>query len=141
MKRLSKRIVYNVVAILTISLVIAAAACTPKEKPGPGPSALAGTAPLASTGQEESLVGFYPLKVGNLWEYEGDGMEYSTFVQKVVYKEGNRYQIDIDNGGTVMANILEENRDNIINTYKSGEIYNNEDLLDKRRNVNIILLQ
>jgi hypothetical protein len=141
MKRLLKRTTYSFVAILAIFLVIASTSCTPKEKPEPAPSALAGTAPLSSTEQEGSLVGFYPLKVGNLWVYEGDGMEYSTFVQTVAYKKGNRYQINIDNGGTVMANILEENRDNIINTYKSGEIYNNEELLDKGRNVNIILLQ
>lgn len=141
MKRLSKITAYTAAVILTIFLVITAASCTPKEKPMPAPPALAGSVPLASAEQEESLIGFYPLKVGNIWEYEGDGTEYSTFVQRVVYGKDNRYQINIENGGTVMANILEVNRDNIRNTYKSGEIYNNEDFLDKKRNVNIILLQ
>lgn len=141
MKRLSNRTIYSFAAILAIFLVIGAASCTPKEKPRPAPTAMAGAAPLTSAGQEESLIGFYPLKVGNIWEYEGDGMNYSTFVQKVVFRKGNRYQINIDNGSTVMANILVENKDNIINTYKSGEISNNVELLDKGRNVNIILLQ
>ena len=133
MKRFSGRIEYIAAAVLAIFLTVGTVSCTPNAKPAPMPS--------APTQAEESLIGFYPLKVGNLWEYEGEGMEYADFEQKVVYKEGNRYQINIQNSGTVMANIIEENRENLINTYKSGEIYDNEDLLDKGRNANIILLQ
>ncbi|MHB1392918.1 MAG: hypothetical protein ACYCYE_07560 [Clostridia bacterium] len=90
---------------------------------------------------EESLLDFYPLKTGNMWEYEGEGMEYASFIQKVMYSSGNKYQVTIDNGGTVMANVIEVNKDSIVNTYRSGEAYTDENLLGKPTNVNIILLQ
>jgi hypothetical protein len=90
---------------------------------------------------EESLLDYYPLKEGNMWEYEGEGMEYASYIQKVVFSSGNKYQVTIDNGGTVVANVIEESKDSIVNTYRAGESYNNENILNKPSNVNIIMLQ
>jgi len=101
---------------------------TPAPKPEPAP-------------EEESLIGFYPLKEGNMWEYEGEGMEYASFIQKVIFSSGNRHQVTIDNGGTVIANVLEESKDSIVNTYRSGEEFSGGNLLDKPSNINIIMLQ
>jgi len=101
---------------------------TPAPKPEPAP-------------EEESLIGFYPLKEGNMWEYEGEGMEYASFIQKVIFSSGNRHQVTIDNGGTIIANVLEESKDSIVNTYRSGEEFSGGNLLDKPSNVNIIMLQ
>jgi hypothetical protein len=87
------------------------------------------------------LLDYYPLKEGNMWEYEGEGMEYASYIQKVVFSSGNKYQVTIDNGGTVVANVIEESKDSIVNTYRAGESYNNENILNKPSNVNIIMLQ
>jgi hypothetical protein len=76
-----------------------------------------------------------------MWEYEGEGMEYASFIQRVVFSSGNRHQVTVDNGGTIMANVLEERQEAIVNTYKSGEADINENMLSKSSNVNIILLQ
>jgi hypothetical protein len=107
---------------------------TPTPTPTPAPTP-------APTQEKESLIGFYPLKEGNMWEYKGEGMEYASFIQRVVFSQGSRYQVTIDNGGTVIANVLEESEDSIVNTYRSGEAYSGENLLDKPSNVNIIILQ
>lgn len=118
------------------------AAPTPENLPAPAPEpAPAPAAEQAPEPKEESLIGFYPLKVGNMWEYEGEGMEYASFIQKVVYSSGNRHQITIDNGGTVIAVVMEEREDSITNTYRSGEAYNNENLLGEPSNMNVVLLQ
>lgn len=109
---------------------------TPTPTAVPTPTVTPAQSPI-----EESLLDFYPLKVGNTWEYEGEGMEFASAVQKVVFSSGNRHQLTIDNGGTVVANVFEEKKGSIVNTYRSGELYNNENLLDERSNVNIILLR
>lgn len=135
--------------ILISACIICAAAgmvsCAPnKPEPqtAPTPALTPTPTPTPAPIQEnESLIGFYPLKEGNMWEYEGEGMEYASFIQKVVFSRGNRHQVAIDNGGTVIANVLEESKDSIVNTYRSGEAYNGENLLDKPSNVNIIILQ
>lgn len=118
---------------------------TPSAVPTPVPEATPTPTlvmtPTPTKPQAESLLGFYPLKEGNMWEYEGEGMEYASFVQRVVYSSGNKYQITVDNGGSVMANVLVERKDAIVNTYKSGEIGSDGNVLAKASNVNIILLQ
>jgi hypothetical protein len=81
------------------------------------------------------------LKTGNMWEYEGKGMEYASFIQKVIFSSGNKYQVTIDNGGTVVANVMQVQKDSIVNIYRAGESYNNENILGKANNVNIILLR
>jgi len=116
------------------------ASCTPAPAPAPTPTPTPAPEPEPAP-EEESLIGFYPLKEGNMWEYEGEGMEYASFIQKVIFSSGNRHQVTIDNGGTIIANVLEESKDSIVNTYRSGEEFSGGNLLDKPSNVNIIMLQ
>lgn len=140
----------NIAVVMSILLVFAGmASCTPTAQklpendkaPESTPAPTAAVTPTPEQKQEESLIGFYPLKEGNMWEYEGEGMEYASFIQKVAFSSKDRYQVTVDNGGTVMANVLEERKDSIVNIYKSGEAHNNENVLNKESNVNIILLQ
>ena len=120
----------------TAGMVSCAPAPTPTPTPTPTPAPEPEPAP-----EEESLIGFYPLKEGNMWEYEGEGMEYASFFQKVIFSSGNRHQVTIDNGGTIIANVLEESEGSIVNIYRSGEEFSGGNLLDKPSNVNIIMLQ
>lgn len=106
-------------------------------KPSPG-AVLQPT--LVPTPVEESLIGYFPFKTGNTWEYEGTGMEYASYIQKVVNESGNRYQITMDNGATVSANVVEVDNDKIVNTYREGEAYDNTNVLNKPSNINIIIL-
>ncbi len=130
--------------ILIAAFIICTAAgmvsCAPAPAPTPAPEPEPLPEPEPEP-EEESLIGFYPLKEGNMWEYEGEGMEYASFIQKVIFSAGNRHQVTIDNGGTVIANVLEESKDSIVNTYRSGEEFSGGNLLDKPSNVNIIMLQ
>jgi hypothetical protein len=113
---------------------------TPEVTPTPTPTAVLTPTPTP-TSAEETLLDFYPLKTGNMWEYEGKGMEYASFIQKVIFSSGNKYQVTIDNGGTVVANVMQVQKDSIVNIYRAGESSNNENILGKANNVNIILLR
>ncbi|HWR61418.1 MAG TPA: hypothetical protein VN580_07390 [Clostridia bacterium] len=112
---------------------------TPTPEATPTPTLVLTPAPAKP--QAESLLDFYPLKEGNMWEYEGEGMGYASFVQRVAFSSESRHQVTVDNGGSVMANVLEERKDAIVNIYKSGELGSDENILGRAANVNIILLQ
>ena len=128
------------IAAFIICTAVGMASCTPAPAPAPTPTPTPAPEPEPAP-EEESLIGFYPLKEGNMWEYEGEGMEYASFIQKVIFSSGNRHQVTIDNGGTIIANVLEESEGSIVNTYRSGEEFSGGNLLDKPSNVNIIMLQ
>ena len=95
------------IAAFIICTAVGMASCTPAPAPAPTPTPTPAPEPEPAP-EEESLIGFYPLKEGNMWEYEGEGMEYASFIQKVIFSSGNRHQVTIDNGGTIIANVLEE---------------------------------
>jgi len=128
------------IAAFIICTAVGMASCTPAPAPAPTPTPTPAPEPEPAP-EEESLIGFYPLKEGNMWEYEGEGMEYASFIQKVIFSSGNRHQVTIDNGGTIIANVLEESEGSIVNIYRSGEEFSGGNLLDKPSNVNIIMLQ
>ena len=149
MRKFPEGLKYIMVVLFALILSVSLTFCRPEDQnptannptPQETPTPAAILTPTPTAVVEESLVGFYPLKEGNMWEYEGEGMEYASFIQKVAFSSGNRHQVTVDNGGTVMANVLEERKDSIVNTYRSGEAYNNENMLDESSNINIILLQ
>lgn len=91
--------------------------------------------------KEDNIADYFPLSVGNRWEYEGKGMEYASYTQEVLYRDDNKYQVMIDNGGTVMANIYEISKDKIVNIYREPENYDRKNVLDRPTNLNIIMLQ
>lgn len=84
---------------------------------------------------------FIPLKVGNIWEYEGEGNEYASYTQEVEFEKGNRFQLTTDTGGTVMANIFEVRKDSIVNVFRKGEEYEHKNLLSEKDNLNVTLLK
>ena len=84
---------------------------------------------------------YFPMKVGYRWEYKGIGNEYASYTQEVLYQRDNKYQVMISNGGTVMANAYEVSKDKIINTYREAENYDSTNVLSKKSNMNIVMIQ
>lgn len=98
--------------------------------------------PTEAPAQQQELISDYlPLKVGNLWLYEGEGNEYASFSQEIVYEQDGRYQMMTESGGTVMANVIEVRNDSLVNTYREGEVYDNKNILNKPSNLNIIIMK
>lgn len=131
--------IFTLLLITTIAL-----GCTAKqpEPPAPIPSPTpASPAPPTPTVEERDISLYMPMKVGYIWEYEGEGNEYASYILSVGYEEENRYQLTRDNGGTVIADIYEIREDSIVHVYMSGESYDQTNLLNQQNNLEDIVLK
>lgn len=122
--------------ILTTLLLLPVllAACAEKKadnSPKPGPQSTA----------EKPIGAYLPLQTGNRWEYAGSGNEYASYTQSVTFQKDSKYQVMVDNGGTVTASRLEVHSDSIVRTYREGEVYDNRNILDAPSNTEVIILK
>ncbi|HBV99143.1 MAG: hypothetical protein JL50_07220 [Peptococcaceae bacterium BICA1-7] len=127
---LKKALIMTAIILLPVVL----AACAEKKadnNPGPGPQSAA----------EKPIGAYLPLQTGNRWEYAGSGNEYASYTQSVTRQKDGKYQVMVDNGGTITANRLEVQSDTIIRTYREGEVYDDRNILDEPSNTEAILLK
>lgn len=82
--------------------------------------------------KELNLKSYYPIKENTNRIYEGTGIEYSSFNVYTAYTNKNRVQNRVDNGGTVLAEIIEIKDDAITRVLSREEIYYRENLLSDR---------
>jgi len=127
-----KRIVsYAFILVLTVMLL--ASCAQESEQPG--------TEEPQKQEEKVSVADYYPLAVGNQWEYEGVGNEFASYTQKVLYSKGNKYQVMIDNGGTVSANIYVLNDESLVRIYSEAEVYDEKNVLDQEGNMEDIIIK
>lgn len=84
---------------------------------------------------------YFPLSIGSMWQYLGEGNEYASFTRKVLFKQGERTQTMEDNGGTVSANIYRVSGDEVRLVYSQGEEYDKVNLLERKDNRDSIILK
>lgn len=84
---------------------------------------------------------FFPMTKGSYWEYEGEGNEFASFNRQILFVDGDRAQIREDNGGTVMATVIEATDTAVIRVFSRGEAYGDENYLENQPNESTILLQ
>ena len=84
---------------------------------------------------------YYPFEENIKYMYAGDGNEYATYSIYVDYLKGNRQQIREDNGGTVMAKVLENMDGELRLVYSKEESYYREDVTSKTNDKPEILLK
>lgn len=152
---MKKRCLYKIVMITFILVVLIAMSlgCTPKPTetpaptptPTPTPTEPAPTEPPPVTPAPEvdniAISEYMPMKVGYIWQYEGEGNEYASYTARVEFSENNRFQVTEDNGGTVMANIYEVKEDSIVHVYQMGESYDHKNLLKEKSNIEEVLIK
>lgn len=139
---LNKKMLYKGIILIISLLLITAAAlgCTAKQPKPPAP--VPAPAPAPSPVVKEKNIGVYmPMKVGYIWEYQGEGNEYASYTQRVEYEEDKRYQLTRDNGGTVIADIYEIRKDSIVHVYMAGESYDHTNLLKQQNNLEDTVLK
>lgn len=138
-----------IAAALLIIIIAAASGCGPKEAGKPTPPTYTPTpvepakepATDAPPPVNKPVSDYIPLKVGSKWEYIGEGNEFASYTQEVIFQKDNRFQLATDTGGTVMANIFEVREDRILNIYQMGEEYDHKNLLNEESNLNVTLLK
>lgn len=97
-------------------------------------------------GQEESetksitIEDYYPIEKNVRYVYEGKGNEYASYDVYIDYATEHKVQQRIDNGGTVLARIVEIKNGKLIKTYSRGETYYRESLLNSENGEEEVLL-
>lgn len=138
------------ITFILIAMIATVLGCTAKQPETPVPDPAPTPVPPEPVPTEQPPVTpptagdisqYMPMKVGYIWQYEGDGNEYASYTSRVEYQENNRYQVTKDNGGTVMANIYEVTDDSIIHVYQMGESYDQKNLLNEKENLEEVLIK
>jgi hypothetical protein len=120
------------VLIVGCSLMSAPKPAQPAPKPAePGPKPAEGPQPAA----------YFPVAVGSRWDYAGIGNEYAAFVRTVTFRQGDKAQVQDDNGGTVVASVFRISANEIKRIVSLPEFYENRSLLDAKENASEVLLR
>lgn len=83
---------------------------------------------------------YYPIKENVRYVYEGSGNEYASYDVYIDYTSGNKVQQRINNGGTVMARVIELKDGKLTKLLSRGEVYYRENLLSEKNGEEEILL-
>ena len=99
---------------------------------GPGASGLAD--------QPAGVAAYFPIRPNARYVYEGTGNEYASYDVFVDYAQDTKIQQRVDNGGTVLARVVEVAGGAARLVYSREEAYYRENLLKKEPNADEILL-
>lgn len=93
-------------------------------------------------GQVEDLTvqHVYPLNEGDYWKYAGKGNEYADFEQKVIFKDKERVQLQVNNGGTKVGMVYQYKDGKLMVVYSQEELYEEENLLEKENQMEEVIL-
>ncbi len=83
---------------------------------------------------------YYPIEENVRYVYEGTGNEYASYSVYNDYTTEQKVQQRVDNGGTVLARIVEIKDGKLIHTYSRGEAYYRENLLNSKSSEEEVLL-
>ncbi len=79
--------------------------------------------------KELSLSSYYPIKENTRYTYKGTGNEYASFNAYTMYTDKNKVQNRVDNGGTVVAQVIEVKDDAVTRLLSREGAYYRENLL------------
>jgi len=88
-----------------------------------------------------ALADYFPAGMGSVWDFEGHGNEYASYVRTVVHRSGEKAQIEVNNGGTVTGEVYRITAGEIRRVYFTGEFYTRESLMDAKENRQEIVLK
>lgn len=69
----------------------------------------------------EGLADLLGLKLGRQWQYQGEGNEYAAFTATVAFVKDQYYQIEENNGGTILARVIALQPDGAYEILTQGE--------------------
>ncbi|MDP2858512.1 MAG: hypothetical protein Q8P50_11120 [Bacillota bacterium] len=98
-------------------------------------------APKPPAPKAPALSDYFPAVVGSVWDFEGHGNEYASYVRTVVHRSGEKTQIEVNNGGTVTGEVYRIAANEVRQVYFMGEFYTRESLLDAKENRQDVVLK
>lgn len=99
------------------------------------------TTPTVSQQDKYSIKDFLPNKLDVKYEYKGTGSEYADMTVFTDYIKGNKIQQRISNGGTVVARVIEVQKDSIVQIGTLEEAYYKQDLTSMKNTKPEIILK
>ncbi|MBN1622742.1 MAG: hypothetical protein JXN10_07455 [Clostridia bacterium] len=117
-------------------LMVVTVGCT-KTSESPSPSAIPTLEPV----QEVIPSDYFPMTPGSTWGYIGDGNEYASYTQTVLYNECSYFQVSRDNGGTVTSTVYYVSDNDIRMVLSRGEEYDKANIISEPPNTDEIILK
>lgn len=93
-----------------------------------------------SSPKDLEIKDYYPIKENMKYVYEGKGNEYASYNVYIDYTSEGKVQQRVDNGGTVMAKVVELKDGKITRLLSRGEAYYRENLLQIKFDEDEVLL-
>lgn len=81
---------------------------------------------------KSDIKSYYPIKDNTRYSYKGTGNEYASYSVYTAYTNKNKVQNRVDNGGTVLSEIIEVNDSTITKLLSRPETYYRESLLSEK---------
>jgi spore germination protein GerM len=111
---------------------------TVKQSPAPTPQ---NNNPDTNQTTSYTIKDYYPFKENMKYDYEGYGNEYADYTVYIDYIKGDRVQLRKNNGGTEVANVIENKNGELKIIFLKEDTYIREDFTSKPSNMNEILLK
>jgi len=100
-----------------------------------------GQKPPLENPADQSISEYFPHTVGSTWKYKGEGNEYASFIREVLYTDGDKAQMQDNNGGTISQSVYRITDNEIVRTFFQGEEYEEKNFIDEESNDNTVLLK
>lgn len=78
---------------------------------------------------ELKIEDYFPMRADTQYEYEGSGNEFASYKEHVDYIENNKFQRRVDNGGRVVAEVIEVGSGEVKKILSRPEMYYRENLI------------
>lgn len=88
-----------------------------------------------------SLAAFFPAAPGRIWTYEGEGMEFAGFTRRVMFQQGNTFQVVDDNGGARVVRVFAVDSNSVGQIFSLAETDTEANFIDRPAKEKIILLK
>jgi hypothetical protein len=140
-------VVFCLAVVLTFLIGAGGADALAAPKAPAGNDAASPFAVLAakSTATTKATVGsvkdYFPFKPNTRYVYEGSGNEFASYDVFVDYTKGSKMQQRVDNGGTVLARVIEVKDGAAKLVYSRPEAYYRENFLSTKANKSEVLLK
>lgn len=84
---------------------------------------------------------YFPMTPGSSWSYIGNGNEYASYTETVLYNECSYFQVSRDNGGTVTSTVYYVSETDVRMVLSRGEEYDKANLISEPPNADEIILK
>lgn len=91
--------------------------------------------------QSLSIKEYFPIKENTKYVYQGTGNEYASYDVYIDYTSESKVQQRVNNGGTVVAKVIEVKDGKVTRLLSKGEVYYKENLLNEKGDEEILLME